>query len=309
LGRGAVRERDALRRGADIELEVVVDVVARLEIGGDRGLVVGLGDAAENVIIHDRAAEREIPRTDHGRRRRRLGLDRHIRRESRTRNHCQRRCCQDHFFHDDPHHFPKKPADCRMPPGTVWSLTICNLERAELAEKPKCQACADFLGVCGIPRKVVGLCCIPTTNFPVCDTPYARQRANAGACERPDTNQSCLPSLRAVGFHRTNEKGRGSLKPRPVSITGSGSANCCSRRRPTRSNVPRRGPGSASPNWARALVRARAPVQEPERAWERPPSSARTSWEPPSWLPSSQPSWLTSSVPPSWPSWPALPTS
>src|SRR6201999_2207734 len=77
LGRGAVREGDALRRGADIELQVVVDVVARLEIGGDRGLVVGLGDAAEDVIAHDRAAEREIPRTDHYRRWR-LCLGRHF---------------------------------------------------------------------------------------------------------------------------------------------------------------------------------------------------------------------------------------
>ena len=55
FGGGAVRERDALGRGADVELQVLVHIVARLEIGGDRRVVVGLGDAAEDVVVHDRA--------------------------------------------------------------------------------------------------------------------------------------------------------------------------------------------------------------------------------------------------------------
>src|SRR5947209_606465 len=59
FGRRAVSERNALKRRADVELQVLVDVVARLEIGGDRWLVVGLGDAAEDVIVHDGAAEGE----------------------------------------------------------------------------------------------------------------------------------------------------------------------------------------------------------------------------------------------------------
>src|SRR5581483_1873241 len=96
-----------------------VDVVARLEIGGDRRFVVRLGDAAEDVIAHESAAEREVPRADHRRRRWRLGLDRHIRRKSRTRNHCQRRCCQDDFLHDDPHHFPE-PSQLPDAPRTDW---------------------------------------------------------------------------------------------------------------------------------------------------------------------------------------------
>src|SRR5207248_886027 len=61
FGRRSVRERDALACGADIELHILVDVEARLEIGRDGRLVVGLGDAAEDVVIHQRAAEGEIP--------------------------------------------------------------------------------------------------------------------------------------------------------------------------------------------------------------------------------------------------------
>ena len=54
-------ERDALRGRTDVELEVLVDVVARLEIGRDRRVVVRLGDAAEDVIAHDAGAEGDIP--------------------------------------------------------------------------------------------------------------------------------------------------------------------------------------------------------------------------------------------------------
>ena len=50
-----VRERDALGRSADVELQVLVHIVARLEIGGDRRVVIGLGDAAEDVVVHDPA--------------------------------------------------------------------------------------------------------------------------------------------------------------------------------------------------------------------------------------------------------------
>src|SRR6185312_13815994 len=44
FSRGAVREGNAFRRGADVELQVLVDVVARLEIGGNRRLMVRLRD-------------------------------------------------------------------------------------------------------------------------------------------------------------------------------------------------------------------------------------------------------------------------
>src|SRR6202790_2613934 len=48
FGRGTICKRDALAADADVELQVLVDVISRLEIGGDRWLVVGLGDAAED---------------------------------------------------------------------------------------------------------------------------------------------------------------------------------------------------------------------------------------------------------------------
>ena len=46
LGSRAVRKRDTLARDAHIVLQVLADVVARLEIGGDRRIVIGLRDAA-----------------------------------------------------------------------------------------------------------------------------------------------------------------------------------------------------------------------------------------------------------------------
>ena len=57
-----VRERDALGGSADVELQVLVDVVARLEIGRDRRIVIGLGDAAEDVVAHDARCRRRYPR-------------------------------------------------------------------------------------------------------------------------------------------------------------------------------------------------------------------------------------------------------
>src|SRR5262249_25415324 len=41
---GAVRERDALARQAQIALETIIEIVSRLEVGGDRRLVVRLRD-------------------------------------------------------------------------------------------------------------------------------------------------------------------------------------------------------------------------------------------------------------------------
>src|SRR5690606_5822867 len=58
----AVRKRDAGGAGADIQLQVGRHVVARLEIGADRRLTVGLGDAAETVVAGDGGAEGKIPR-------------------------------------------------------------------------------------------------------------------------------------------------------------------------------------------------------------------------------------------------------
>jgi hypothetical protein len=93
--RRAVRERDALAGEADIKLHVLGEVVARLEVSGDRRLVVGLGDAAEHVVVHDRAAEGEIPGIERRRGRRLDGLDGHVRGEHGTRSprsHCKH-CC------------------------------------------------------------------------------------------------------------------------------------------------------------------------------------------------------------------------
>src|SRR4051812_3017360 len=79
FSRSAVRERDARTADADIELEVLGDVVARLEIDVDRRLVVGLGDTAEDVIVGDATTEGEIPGIKRGRRRSLDGLEGHIR--------------------------------------------------------------------------------------------------------------------------------------------------------------------------------------------------------------------------------------
>jgi hypothetical protein len=66
--------------------------------------------------------------------------------------------------------FPKT-AQFRRPQGQA--ITDCNqipyrdrnLERATSRVKQKSRASADFLGVLAIPQKVVGGCCIPTTNL------------------------------------------------------------------------------------------------------------------------------------------------
>jgi hypothetical protein len=53
--------------------------------------------------------------------------------------------------------------------------------------KQKTQASAAFLGVYGIPRKVVGMCCIPTTNLADSGVSYVRYHTSAvekgGPCE------------------------------------------------------------------------------------------------------------------------------
>ena len=66
--------------------------------------MVGLGDAAEDVIVHDGAAEGEIPGIERRRRRRFKRLRRHIRRESRTRSYREHCRGQNQFLHDDPHY-------------------------------------------------------------------------------------------------------------------------------------------------------------------------------------------------------------
>ena len=88
LGGRAVRERDARARNAGIELQVLVDVEPRLEIGVHRRPMIGLGDAAEDVVTREPGAESHVPRA--GRRRRRcLGDHPKIGGESRRgkRNH------------------------------------------------------------------------------------------------------------------------------------------------------------------------------------------------------------------------------
>src|ERR1700756_208580 len=73
----------------------------------------------------------------------------------------------------------QNPVGFRMPPGRTGALTGCNLERGVPVVKQKTQASAAFLGVWGIPQKVVGVCCIPTTILPACGRSYACQPANA----------------------------------------------------------------------------------------------------------------------------------
>ena len=117
FGGGAIRERDALGRGADVKLQILADVVAGLEIGRHRGVVVRLRDAAKDVIVHHGGAERDIPGIKRRRRRRLDGFHGQVCRESRTRDHCQRRCQQNCFLHGDPHHISKKSVRFRTPPG------------------------------------------------------------------------------------------------------------------------------------------------------------------------------------------------
>src|SRR5262249_13505670 len=91
LGSRAIRERDALARNAHVVLQVLGDVVAWFEIARERWPVVGLGDAAEDIIRRDPPAERNVPRTW-----RRLWrcwcLDLHVGRQCRRRErdggHC-----------------------------------------------------------------------------------------------------------------------------------------------------------------------------------------------------------------------------
>src|SRR4029453_17432725 len=52
FGRRTVRERDAFAGKTDVELQVLVDIVARFEIGRDRWLVIGLGAPTEEVIVN-----------------------------------------------------------------------------------------------------------------------------------------------------------------------------------------------------------------------------------------------------------------
>ena len=56
-----VRKRDAGARGPRVELEVRADVIPRLEVGICRRIVIGLGDAAEDVVALDTCAKGEVP--------------------------------------------------------------------------------------------------------------------------------------------------------------------------------------------------------------------------------------------------------
>src|SRR5262249_3935096 len=62
LGGGPVRERDAGSRDTGVELEVRAHIVPRLEVDVARRIVVGLSDAAENVVARDAGAEGDVPR-------------------------------------------------------------------------------------------------------------------------------------------------------------------------------------------------------------------------------------------------------
>ena len=84
LARCAVREVDAGAAETDVALQILGEVVARLEVGRDRRLVVRLRDAAEDVVAGDRRTEREIPCRRIWRDNR-LGLDRQIGRRSARR--------------------------------------------------------------------------------------------------------------------------------------------------------------------------------------------------------------------------------
>src|SRR5437899_1592871 len=86
------------RTNTAVEPQILVEVVARFEIGRDRGLVIGLGDTAEDVIVHQRAAEGEIPRLERRWWRRPDSFDSHICRIGGTRSHRKHRRDQNHFL-------------------------------------------------------------------------------------------------------------------------------------------------------------------------------------------------------------------
>src|SRR4029079_4334251 len=83
FGSRTVRKRDAGAGHTCVELQIRRNVVARLEVGVDRRLMVGLSDAAEDVVALDTGAKGDVPWIRRRRRRRRLELE--IGRERRRR--------------------------------------------------------------------------------------------------------------------------------------------------------------------------------------------------------------------------------
>ena len=121
--------------------------------------MVGLGDAAEDVVAHDGAAESDIPGIERGRRRRleRLSTAYPPRKPSPRSSQAPLR--QNQFLHDDPHHI-SKISPIPTPPGTSDnrlqpnSERNGNLDRAAHRGKQKRRASADFLGVMAVSRKL-----------------------------------------------------------------------------------------------------------------------------------------------------------
>ncbi len=145
--------------------------------------------------------------------------------------------------------------------------------------KQKRRACADFLGV--LP--VLGNCCWPVLHS---EHNYGGSPSRLRHTGTEKTRASCgrLWSVLESAAPATIR-----LQPRAVRQTKKAAAgdaaafhvrcdpwvSAGSKSPPHFPTAPnRRGPNSATPNSARA----RAPAREPGRAWEQPPSSARSSW-------------------------------
>ena len=160
LGGRVGRQRHRPVLAGEVELEARIDVVAGLRIGGDGGTAVGLRDAAEIVVRHQRAAERPIPRAD-DRDRHRARLDRHI---GGNRSAAAHRCRSDDRHHEFFHRltpFPKfsRPIGAATPvrrearkspdfaPGRLCRKVN---NRMGITGKAKPVASAAFLGVFGL---------------------------------------------------------------------------------------------------------------------------------------------------------------
>jgi len=204
LGGGAVGEGDALAGDAGIELQVRRDVVARLEIGGDRAVAVRLRHAAEYVVVHHRRAEGDIPDRHRRRRRWRLGVDLAEigggRRPQTERD--QRRDRQTRFLHDHPHRRcdSVRPVEASLLiDGPERHSRDANVRADADGGKQKPQATAAFLGVFALSKTDRDDCCAETTALPT--LPQAGQR----------TGEGCAPHMANTGIRRSGNSGARSI--------------------------------------------------------------------------------------------------
>src|SRR5437588_6524419 len=77
------------------------------------------------------------------------------------------------------------PQGQAKPDCIEFGKTNDNLELGAIPEKQKRQASADFLGGLPVSRKVVGVCCIPTTILGGCALHWSASADNCRRAKRP----------------------------------------------------------------------------------------------------------------------------